>query len=76
MSKHDPNVRLLRMRDFAWRAVQLTNGKSRAELEGDEVLRLAVTRLLELIGEAATHVPVGVREKAPRNPLAEDREHA
>jgi uncharacterized protein with HEPN domain len=68
MSKHDPKIRLLHMRDFAQKAVQLTEGKTRADLEQDEVLRLAVTRLLELVGEAATHVPIEMRERNPEIP--------
>ena len=68
MSKHDPKVRLLHMRDFAQKAVQLTEGKTRADLEHDKVLRLAVTRLLELVGEAATHVPIEMRERNPEIP--------
>lgn len=57
MSRHDPRTRLLHMRDFVRKALQLTQGKSRADLENDEVLRLALTRLVELLGEAASHVP-------------------
>ena len=65
MSKHDPKVRLLHMRDFAQKAVQLTKGKTRADVEHDEVLKLAVSRLLELISEAATHVPAEIRNRHP-----------
>jgi hypothetical protein len=36
------------MRDFTRKALELTRGKSRADLENDEVLRLALTRLVEL----------------------------
>lgn len=72
MSKRDPKVRLLHTRDFAQKAVQLTADKTRGDLEQDEVLRLAVTRLLELVGEAATHIP----PRFGRNPLAEDCEYA
>ena len=54
MSKHDPRIRLLHMRDFARKALELTEGKTKADLEGDEVLRLAVTHLPRLVGEAAT----------------------
>jgi hypothetical protein len=49
MSRHDPLARLLHMRDFARKALELTQGKSQADLENDEVLRLALTRLVELI---------------------------
>jgi uncharacterized protein with HEPN domain len=57
MPKRDPTVRLLHVRDFAQKALDLTEGKSREDLEQDEVLLLAVTHLLELVGEAAAHVP-------------------
>jgi uncharacterized protein with HEPN domain len=61
MSKRDPKVRLSHRRDFAQKAVQRTRGKTRADVEHDEVLKLAVSRLLELIGEAASHVPADIR---------------
>jgi len=68
MSKHDPTVRLLHMRDFARKALQLTEGKTKADLERDEVLRLAVTHLLELVGEAAGRVPQDIQDKYPAIP--------
>lgn len=68
MPKHEPAVRLLHMRDFARKALQLTAGKTLADLENDEVLRLAVTHLLELVGEAAARVPQEVQEKYPDVP--------
>ena len=37
------------MRDFTRKALELTQGKSRAALENEEVLRLALTRLVELM---------------------------
>jgi len=57
MPHHDPTVRILHMRDFARQAVRLADGKTREDLEGDEVLRLALTHLVELVGEAASKVP-------------------
>jgi len=57
MSRHDPLVRLRHMRDFARKAVELTCNKERSDLDNDEVLRLALTHLVELIGEAAGQVP-------------------
>ncbi len=68
MAKHDPDVRLLHMRDFARKAIRLTEGKTRADLENDEVLQLAVTHLLELIGEAASHVSPEVQHHYPEVP--------
>jgi uncharacterized protein with HEPN domain len=46
----------------------LTRGKTRADVEHDEVLKLGVSRLLELIGEAATHVPADIRDRHPEIP--------
>jgi uncharacterized protein with HEPN domain len=68
MPKRDPTVRLLHMRDFAQKALDLTEGKSREELEQDEVLLLAVTHLLELVGEAAAHVPPEAQDNYPSIP--------
>jgi len=53
MSDRDPAVRLLHMRDYASKIVSLTTGKKKIDLEKDEIFCLAITRLVELIGEAA-----------------------
>ncbi len=68
MSRRDPRIRLLQMRDFARKALELTKGKTQADPEKDEVLRLAVTHLLELVGEGATHVPAEIQGKYPEIP--------
>lgn len=68
MSRRDPKLRLLHMRDFARKAIELTRGKTRADLENDEVLRLAVTHLLELVGEAAGKVPPETQARYPEIP--------
>jgi uncharacterized protein with HEPN domain len=70
MSRHDPLARLLHMRDFARKALELTQGKRRADLENDEVLRLALTRLVELIGAAASRVPLETQAQYPEIPWA------
>ncbi len=70
MSRRDPRVRLLHMRDFARKAIQLIEGKSRSDLEDDDVLRLALTRLVELIGEAASQVPPALQAQYPNIPWA------
>jgi uncharacterized protein with HEPN domain len=41
------------MLDAAGKAIKLTAGKSKLEVDSDEVLILALVRLLEIIGEAA-----------------------
>jgi uncharacterized protein with HEPN domain len=45
------------MLDHAREAVTLAQGKSRADLHDDRLLELALVRLLEVIGEAASRVP-------------------
>ena len=64
MSRHDDKVRLRHVLDAARKAVALTAGKTRAQVEGDEIGQLALARLLEIVGEAAGKVcprPFGKR---------------
>ena len=46
-------VRLQHMFDAAQKALSLSRGRSRNDLETDPMLNLALVRLLEIIGEAA-----------------------
>lgn len=66
--KDKVHERLLHMRDFARETLALTAGKSRADLDSDRLLQLACDRLIELIGEAATHVPQELRDAHPSIP--------
>jgi len=50
MPERDARVPLLHMRDFVRKALALTQGKAIVDLEADEVLRLALTHLVELVG--------------------------
>jgi uncharacterized protein with HEPN domain len=50
------------MLDFSRKAVSLTQGRSRPDLDSDEVLALAITRLIEMAGEAARRVSVETRQ--------------
>lgn len=68
MTKHDPLVRLKHMREFAQKAMQLAKDKTRANIENDEVLRLAITHLIELVGEAASWIPEADRVTYPSIP--------
>ena len=68
MSKREPKVRLLHMRDFARKAISLIENKSKADLIEEEVLRLAVTHLVELVGEAASQIPREIQEEYPQIP--------
>ncbi len=63
MSKHDPEITLRQILDYALEAVQLVKGKKRADLDQDRMMNLALTRLLEIIGEAANRVPDEIQSK-------------
>jgi uncharacterized protein with HEPN domain len=61
MSKRDPDLALRQILAHAREAVEITSEKSRQDLDRDRLLNLALTRLLEIIGEAATRVPEEIR---------------
>ena len=63
MSKHDPNIVLNQILSHAREAVELCNGKTRSDLDSDRVLNLALTRLIEIIGEAANRIPVEIQTR-------------
>jgi uncharacterized protein with HEPN domain len=56
MTRHDDNVSLRQMLDHPREAVDMAKPRSRADLDGDRLLNLALTRLIEIIGEAANRV--------------------
>ncbi len=68
MSRHDPRVRLRHMLDHAREAVAMVRDKTRADLERDRKLNLALVRLLEIVGEAASHVPPEETARYPQIP--------
>ena len=53
------------MLDYAREAVTILQDKQRADLDNDRLLELALTRLLEIIGEAANRVPKEIQEAHP-----------
>jgi uncharacterized protein with HEPN domain len=57
MTRHDDDLYLRHMLESAVKAQAFIQGKSRADYEADEVLRLALAHLLQVIGEAARKVP-------------------
>jgi len=46
------------MLDYARETVAMVSGRSRGDVDTDRMLQLALTRLLEMIGEAASRVTV------------------
>lgn len=46
-------------------ALRFCQGRSRSDLDHDEMLRFALTRAVEIIGEAANKVSIDARSEAP-----------
>jgi uncharacterized protein with HEPN domain len=68
MPPKDERVRLKHMLQAGTKAVALLGGRTRDQFEVDETLILALTRLLEILGEAAKAVPEELKAKAPEVP--------
>jgi uncharacterized protein with HEPN domain len=60
--------RIAHMREAAEKAVRYAGGRDRPDLDVDEVLRLALTKLVEIVGEAAKQVTEETRLEHPRVP--------
>ncbi len=71
MSRHEGDVRLRHMLDHAREAVAMARGRTRADLDTDRQLNLALVRLLEIVGEAAGRVPSEERARRPDIPWPE-----
>jgi len=56
------------MLDAARKAMEFIQGRSRADLDTDEILKLALIRLLEVIGEAAKNVSQDCRQSYSKIP--------
>jgi uncharacterized protein with HEPN domain len=68
MSKRDPDIAIHQILAYAREAVEVTKSKSRQDLDRERLLNLALTRLLEMLGEAANRVPEDIRAKYPNLP--------
>jgi uncharacterized protein with HEPN domain len=64
----DDMVRVRHMLDFARKAVQFNKGKSRADLDSNEMLAMATIHLIEVIGEASRTISAELRLKYPEVP--------
>jgi len=71
MTQHDPMVRLRPMLDHADEAMRLIEDKSRKDLDDDRVLTLALVQLMQIIGQAATHVDDDFRDQYPNIPWSQ-----
>ena len=70
MPKSD-RVYLGHMLDMCQKGLEISAGKTRKEYEADEVLKLALTHLIQVIGEAADHVSEEFKEDHPLIPWYE-----
>lgn len=68
MSKRDPLLPLRQMRDHAVEAVSLSAERERADLPKDRLLMHALTRLVEIVGEAASRVSPEIQRRNPEIP--------
>lgn len=59
------------MLDYSEKAVTLSRGRKRNDLDEDLTFNLALTRLIEIIGEAANRVPEEFQEDHPEIPWME-----
>jgi len=64
----DDSVYLGHMLDCAFKAVGKVHGRTRADFDADENLRLALTHLVQVIGEAARRVSEATRAAHPQIP--------
>ena len=58
-------VRLRHMLDAARKAINFTQNRDRSDLDTDELLALAIVRLVEILGEAAKNISQPTKDQAP-----------
>ena len=60
--------RVRHIRDAASAALNFAQGKARSDLDSDAMLTFALTRAVEIIGEAAAHLSQSIRDAHPEVP--------
>ena len=76
MPRHDDSVSLRQMLDYAREAAGLAEQHTRAEVDSDRLLGLALLQLLLILGEAASRVSPESPGTAPRYSLGTNRRAA
>ena len=64
----DDTTKLIHMLEAAEKAVSFAAGRSRADLDADEQLALALVRLIEVLGEASARVTEPFQRSHPGLP--------
>jgi uncharacterized protein with HEPN domain len=67
----DDRWRVQHMVEAAEAALRFVRGRKRADLDSDEQLCMALTRAVEIVGEAATQVSASGRAELPAIPWAQ-----
>ena len=68
MSRRDDTIPMRHMLDHAREVVAMVRGRVRRDVDTDRMLQLSVTRILEIIGEAANRVTQQGRAQYPDIP--------
>lgn len=68
MREPDEATRVRHMVDAAREALEFVKGVKRGDLDEDRLRLLALTRLIEVIGEASNHVTERTKSEYPRIP--------
>lgn len=68
MTPPDDIIRLRHLREAAGKAVEFSASRNRHSLDDDELLRLGLTKLVEIVGEAAKQVSEPTRATHPEVP--------
>lgn len=63
-------IRIRHLVEAAQKAIAFSENRSREELQEDELLRLALTKLVEIVGEAAKQVTAPTQQLHPQIPWA------
>ena len=71
MPQSRTEVALRHMLDFAKEACAFVQGKSQSDLESNRMFSLAITRLLEIIGEVGNRIPSEERTPYPEIPWSQ-----
>ena len=67
----EDRIRITHMRDACESVSRFIQGKTSADLAGDQMLQFALVRAIEIMGEAAGRVSEDVQKAAPEIPWRE-----